>query len=75
MSGQDDEMGIFGHPGSHTRAEVSLASTSSGDFTRFETHELIEASDHRHRGAGPRNRESAPWHLTSTQAAHLTTPG
>jgi uncharacterized protein with GYD domain len=45
MSGQDDEMGIFGHPGSHTRAAVSLASTSSGAFTRFETHELIEASD------------------------------
>jgi hypothetical protein len=44
MSGQD-EMGIFGHPGSHTRAAVSLAATSSGAFTRFETHELIEASD------------------------------
>jgi hypothetical protein len=45
MSGQDDEMGIFGHPGSHTRAAVSLAAASSGAFTRFETHELIEASD------------------------------
>ena len=45
MSGRDDEMGIFGHLGSATRAEVSLASTSSGAFTRFETHEPIEASD------------------------------
>jgi hypothetical protein len=26
-------------------AAVSLAATSSGSFTRFETHELIEASD------------------------------
>jgi hypothetical protein len=76
MSGQDDEMGIFGHPGSHTRAAVSLAAASSGAFTRFETHELIEASDLTaiaERAQG--NRESAPWHLTSTQAAHLTTPG
>jgi hypothetical protein len=45
MSGQDDEMGVFGQPGSHTRAAVSLAATSPGAFTRFETHELIEASD------------------------------
>jgi hypothetical protein len=44
MSGQD-EMGIFGQPGSHTRAAVSPAATSPGAFTRFETHELIEASD------------------------------
>jgi uncharacterized protein with GYD domain len=33
MSGQDDEMGVFGQPGSHTRAAVSLAATSSGAFT------------------------------------------
>jgi uncharacterized protein with GYD domain len=45
MSGQDDEMGVFGQPGSHTRAAVSPAATSPGAFTRFETHELIEASD------------------------------
>jgi hypothetical protein len=45
MSGQDDEMGIFGQPGSHTRAAVSPAATSPGAFTRFETHELSEASD------------------------------
>jgi hypothetical protein len=38
-------MGIFGQPGSHTRAAVSLAATSPGAFTPFETHELIEASD------------------------------
>ena len=66
-----------GSPGSHTRAAVSLAATSSGAFTPFETHELIEASDPTaiaERAQG--NRVSAtPWHLTSTQAAHLTTPG
>lgn len=45
MSGQDDEMGIVGQPGSNTMAAVSLAVTSSGAFTRFETHELIAASD------------------------------
>jgi uncharacterized protein with GYD domain len=45
MSGQDDQMGVLGHPGSHTRAAVSPAAASSGAFTRFETHELIEASD------------------------------
>ena len=45
MSGQDDEMGVFGQPGSPTRAAVSPAATSPGAFTRFETHELIEASD------------------------------
>lgn len=38
-------MGIFGPPGSHTRAAVSPAATSSGAFMPFETHELIEASD------------------------------
>ena len=38
-------MGIFGQPGSHTRAAVSPAAAGSGAFTRFETHELIKASD------------------------------
>ena len=60
-------MGIFGPPGSHTRAAVSLAATSSGAFTRFETHELIEASDltaSAERAQG--NRVSAtPWHRTA----------
>jgi hypothetical protein len=32
-------------PNSHTAAAVSLAATSSAAFSRFETHELIEASD------------------------------
>jgi hypothetical protein len=45
MFGQDDGLGIFGQSGSHTMAAVSLAATSSGAFTPFETHELIEASD------------------------------
>jgi uncharacterized protein with GYD domain len=76
ISGQDDEMGVFGQPGSHTRAAVSPAATSPGAFTRFETHELIEASDltaiaERAQGTA----YQPPWHLTSTQAAHLTTPG
>ncbi len=76
MFGQDDGMGIFGQPGSHTRTAVSLAATSSGAFTPVETHELIEASDltaiaERAQGIA----YQPPWHLTSTQAAHLTTPG
>jgi uncharacterized protein with GYD domain len=45
MFGQYDGMGIFVLPDSHTMAAVSLAATSSGAFTRFETHELIEASE------------------------------
>jgi len=45
MFGQDDEMGIFGQPGSHPRTVVSLAAASPGAFTPVETHELIEASD------------------------------
>jgi hypothetical protein len=32
-------------PDSHSMAAVSLAATSSGAFTHFETHELIEAGD------------------------------
>jgi hypothetical protein len=38
-------VGVFGMPDSHSIAAVSLAATSSGAFTHFETHELIEASD------------------------------
>ena len=34
-------------------AAVSLAATSSGAFTRFETHELIESSDLTDRIAEP----------------------
>ncbi len=45
MFGQYDGAGVFVLPDSHTMAAVSLAATSSGAFTRFETHELIEASD------------------------------
>ena len=37
--------GRFVLPDSHTMAAVSLAATSSGAFTRFESHELIESSD------------------------------
>jgi uncharacterized protein with GYD domain len=45
MFGQHDGVGVFGMPDSHSMAAVSLAATSSGAFTHFETHELIEASD------------------------------
>jgi uncharacterized protein with GYD domain len=45
MFGQYDGAGVFVLPDSHTMAALSLAATSSGAFTRFETHELIESSD------------------------------
>ena len=45
MFGQYDGVGVFGMPDSHSMAAVSLAATSSGAFTHFETHELIEAGD------------------------------
>jgi uncharacterized protein with GYD domain len=44
MFGQYDGAGVFVLPDSQTMAAVSLAATSSGAFTRFETHELIESS-------------------------------
>ena len=45
MFGQYDGVGVFGMADSHSMAAVCLAATSSGAFTRFETHELIEADD------------------------------
>jgi uncharacterized protein with GYD domain len=45
MFGQYDGMAVIEMPDAHTTAATSLAITSSGAFTRFETHELIEASD------------------------------
>lgn len=45
MFGQYDGAGVFVLPDSHTMAAISLAATSSGAFTRFETHELIESAD------------------------------
>jgi uncharacterized protein with GYD domain len=45
MFGRHDGVGVFGMPDSHSMAAVSLAATSSGAFTHFETHELIEAGD------------------------------
>jgi uncharacterized protein with GYD domain len=45
MFGQYDGVGVFELPDSHTMAALSLAATSSGAFTQFETHELIEAGD------------------------------
>jgi uncharacterized protein with GYD domain len=41
MFGQYDGSAVFVLPDSHTMAALSLAATSSGAFTRFETHELI----------------------------------
>jgi uncharacterized protein with GYD domain len=45
MFGQYDGAGVFVLPDSHSMATVCLAAVSSGAFTRFETHELIESSD------------------------------
>ncbi len=45
MFGQYDGALIAELPDSHTAAAVSLSAASSGAFTRFETHELIDASD------------------------------
>ncbi len=43
--GQYDGMAVIEMPDAHTTAATSLAIVSSGAFTHFETHELIEASD------------------------------
>jgi uncharacterized protein with GYD domain len=45
MFGQYDGMGIVEMPDSHTCAAATLAIISSGAFTHFETHELLEADD------------------------------
>jgi uncharacterized protein with GYD domain len=45
MFGQYDGAAVFDLPDSRTMAAVSLAITSSGALSRFETHELIESSD------------------------------
>jgi len=43
--GQYDGMAVIEMPDAHTTAATSLAIVSSGAFTHFETHELIESSD------------------------------
>ena len=45
MFGQYDGMGIVEMPDSRTCAVATLAIISSGAFTHFETHELLEAVD------------------------------
>jgi uncharacterized protein with GYD domain len=45
MFGQYDVAVVLSLPDSHAAAAISFAAASSGAFTRFETHELIEASD------------------------------
>jgi uncharacterized protein with GYD domain len=45
MFGQYDGAAVFDLPDSRAMAAVSLAITSSGALSRFETHELIESSD------------------------------
>jgi uncharacterized protein with GYD domain len=45
MFGQYDAVGVLELPDSHTMAVLSFAATSSGAFTHFEIHELIEADD------------------------------
>ena len=43
--GQYDGMAVIEMPDAHTTAATSLAIVSSGAFTHFETHELIDPSD------------------------------
>jgi uncharacterized protein with GYD domain len=45
MFGQYDGMAIIETSDSLTMAALSLRVTSTGSFSRFESHELIEASD------------------------------
>jgi uncharacterized protein with GYD domain len=45
MFGQYDGLTIFELPDSKAAAALSLAVTSSGAFSSFETHELIESGD------------------------------
>ncbi len=45
MFGHYDGMAIFECPDSTTMAALSLATSSSGAFTRFETHEPISADN------------------------------
>jgi uncharacterized protein with GYD domain len=45
MFGQYDGLVIFDMPDAAAAAAVVLASTSTGAFKHFETHELIEADD------------------------------
>ena len=69
MFGQYDGVGVFGMPDAHSMAAVCLAATSSGAFTRFETHELIEGRrSQRDRRAGERDHLPAAGRLTNKQA-------
>jgi uncharacterized protein with GYD domain len=45
MFGEYDGAAVFDVPDSRTMAAVSVAISSSGALSRFETHELIESSD------------------------------
>lgn len=45
MFGQYDGMAIVEMPDSHTHAAATMAIISSGAFTHFETHQLLEAGD------------------------------
>ena len=45
MFGRYDGLVIFELPAAQTAAALSLAVTGWGAFSRFETHELIKASD------------------------------
>ena len=45
MFGHYDGMAIVAMPDSHTHAAATMAIVSSGAFTHFETHELLEAHD------------------------------
>lgn len=45
MFGQYDGLAIFEFPDAATAAAVSMMGTSSGAFSHFETHKLIDAED------------------------------
>jgi uncharacterized protein with GYD domain len=45
MFGQYDGMVIVDVPDSEAAASIAFAVTSSGAFTKYETHELIEAGN------------------------------
>src|SRR5262249_50185061 len=73
---QYDGLVIFELSDAQTAAALSRAVTGSGAFSRFGTHELIEASDlAQDRGAGEADRLPAARHLTSSAPPCPLAPG
>ena len=76
MFGQYDGAAVFDLPDSHTMPAVSLAITSSGALSRFETHELIRVQrPDRGRRAGQGDHLPAARRLTDTPAVPACPPG